>query len=195
WRVHWAFALKGIACEFHAINLLTDEVDSPEHRKRNPMGFVPALEFVEEGRCLGESIAIIEWAEETKPEPSLLPGDAFTRARIRQLSEIVNAGTQPLQNLNAMHLHSPDPAEQKRWNQHWIRAGLGAYEALVKETAGNFSVGERITMADLFLIPQAYNAGRNDVPLTDYPTIARITQAALSTPACQASHPDRFAPV
>jgi maleylpyruvate isomerase len=195
--VRWAFALKGIACEMIPINLLNEEAESAEHRKRNPLGFVPVLEVLDRERLhyLAESIAIIEWAEETRPEPRLLPGDTYQRARIRQLAELVNAGTQPLQNLNTQHFHAPDNAEeQKRWNRHWIRNGLAAYETLIQETAGRYSVGDSITMADLFLIPQCYNAWRHEIPLSEYPAIERIHASAILTESCQASHPDRFQP-
>jgi maleylpyruvate isomerase len=194
--VRWAFALKGIECEFVHVNLLNGETETPEHLKRNPLGYVPVLQIVEKGQThfLSESLAIIEWAEELHPTPSLLPGDAYQRARIRQLAEVINAGTQPLQNLNPTHLHSSDPAEQKKWMQHWIRNGLGAYEQLTKDMAGKFSVGDTVTLADLCLIPQCYNAKRNDVALEDYPTVAKIYAAALMTDACQKAAPERFQP-
>jgi maleylacetoacetate isomerase len=196
WRVRWAFAYKEIACDFVAVDLLPGASESAEHRKRNPLGYVPVLEFQGQPHLpyLGESIAIIEWAEEVFPEPSLLPGNPLERARARQLAEIINSGTQPLQNLNAQDEHTKDPVERKRWTQHWIRNGLQAYETLVAETAGPFSMGDQLTLADLFLVPQCYNAARNEVGLDAYPNIARIQKNALATPSCMASHPDRFQP-
>lgn len=197
WRVRWALVLKNVPCEFVAVNLLSDESDQPEHLARNPMGFVPALELLgapSKTRFMAESIAILEWLEETHPTPSLLPKDPLERARIRQLAEVINSGTQPLQNLNVMHAHSSDPQQQKTWNQKWIRKGLHAYETLVQETAGTFSFGNSITMADLFLVPQCYNAGRNEVPLSEFPTIQKIHAAASKTDACLASAPERFEP-
>lgn len=197
WRVRWALALKGIPCEFIAVNLLDDESEQPAHLARNPMGFVPALEILNSKssvRFLGESVAIIEWLEEVHPLPTLFPNDPLERARTRQLAEIVNAGTQPVQNLSVTLRHSPDPEEQKKWSQHWIRKGLGAYEKLVQETAGLFSIGNTLTFADLFLIPQCYNAGRNDVPLSEFPTIQKIHEQAIQTEACMKSSPDRFKP-
>lgn len=196
WRVRWALAHKGIAFDAVAVNLLTDEPDSPEHLARNPMGYVPALEITEAGRTrtLTESVAILEWLEETHPEPRLYPGDAWTRARIRQLVETINAGTQPLQNLNVNLHHSSDPAEQKRWAQFWIRKGLHAYETLARETAGAFSFGDAPTAADLFLVPQLYNARRQDVLPDEFPLLARIQEAASKTPGYLASEPERFKP-
>ncbi len=197
WRVRWAFALKKIECEFVAINLLTDEAESDSHKSRNPMGFVPVLEFLDQTkkqkiRFLGESVAIIEWTEENFPTPSLFPKDSLLKARARQLAEIINAGTQPIQNLSVTTHHSTDPNEQKKWNQHWIKNGLEAYEKLVQETCGKFSMGHEISYPDLFLIPQCYNAIRNEVSLESFPAINKIYQEAGATQSCLASAPDRF---
>lgn len=197
WRVRWALALKKIECEFVTIDLLKGEEESENHRGRNPTTFVPVLELVDQRsplKFLGESMAIIEWLEEFQPLPSLLPGDGLKRARLRQLSEIINAGTQPLQNLGVAQHHSSDTEEQKRWNQHWTRRGLQAYELLVGETAGRFSMGNSVTLADLFLIPHCYNAGRQEVSLGEFPTIKRIYEAALETASCQASAPEKYQP-
>ncbi len=197
WRVRWALAIKNVSCEYVPINLLSDEPESVEHRKRNPLGFVPVLEILDENphfRHISESVALIEWLEETYPTPSLFSGDSFQRARIRQLSEIINSGTQPLQNPNVAQFHSSDSEEQKKWNQHWIRKGMQAYEILVQETAGKFSVGNTITMADLFLIPQCYNAARFDVKVSEFPTLEKIYTEALTTESCQASAPEKFKP-
>jgi maleylacetoacetate isomerase len=193
WRVRWALARKGISAEMIAVNLLEGASESPEHLKRNPMGYVPALE-TPGGKFIGESVAIIEWLEETHPAHPLLPRDLFLRARTRQLVEIVNSGTQPLQNLGVTEMVSEDGEKKKAWNQHWIRKGLDAYEILVKETAGKFAIGDEPTMADLFLIPQCYNASRNEIDLTEFPTIERINRAGLALESCQAAHPERYKP-
>jgi len=185
--------LKNIACEYVSVDLLSGESESPEHRQRNPLGYVPALQL-SNGSCLIESVAILEWAEESYPEPKLLPGNSFDRAQIRGLTEVISADTQPLQNLSAQIRHSADPAERVRWAQHWIRNGLEAYEILAKHSAGLYSVGDQITLADLCLIPQCYNAIRNEVDLAAYPRIQRIYENAMKTEACHRSHPDRFQP-
>ena len=200
WRVRWALAHKGVNYRTIPVDLLSGESESPEHLERNPMGFVPVLRIESEldsglePLLLCESLAMIELLEELFPKPTLYPGDAFRRAQIRQLAEIINAGTQPLQNLGPQFLHSTDAEERKRWAQHWIRNGLQAYEKLVSKTSGHFSVGDEITTADLCLIPQCYNARRYDIAVEDYPTIARIEALALQSDACRASHPDRFTP-
>jgi len=200
WRVRWALAHKKIPCKFTPINLLTDEPDSETHLQRNPLGYVPVLEIKTETNpvFLAESVAILEWLEEVHPQNPLLPAPGTThaldRARIRQLAEIINSGTQPLQNLNALHLHSSQLTEQKLWAQHWIRKGLHAYETLARETSGQFSFGDSLTLADLFLIPQCYNAGRQDVSLDEFPLLKKIFESASHTQSYQESHPDRFNP-
>lgn len=198
WRVRFAFAHKGIEAELIPVNLLADEADAPAHLARNPMGHVPVLELPAKEssppRFIGESLAILEWAEETHPDLPLLPRDPWRRARARQLAELINSGTQPLINLGVAQRHSDDPAAQKAWNQHWIRKGLGAFEALASETAGRYCLGEELTLADICLAPQCYSAARNEVPLAEFPTLARINARLLELEACQRSHPDRFAP-
>lgn len=197
WRVRWACALKGVELEYVAVDLLKDEPDSPEHLARNPMGYIPTLEIPQAGGksvYLSESVAIMEWLEETRPGPRLFPRDPLKRALTRQLVEIINAGTQPLQNLNPQYLYSDDPVKRKQWCQHWIRKGLGAYDQIVQATAGKFSVGDELTAADLCLVPQCYNAGRYEVPLEEFPRVKRIHDLAAEMPEYQASHPDRFKP-
>jgi len=202
WRVRWALALKKIPCEYVSVNLLTDETDLPEQRARNPLGYVPVLEILEptglapltggKPKYLTESLAIMEWLEELFPTPALLPADPYPRAKTRQLAETINAGTQPLQNPAVAQFHSPDPEKQKQWSLHWIRNGLAAYECLVQETAGEFSVGDTLSMADLCLIPQCYNALRQGILLSEFPRIDKIYHSCLLTESCQASAPDSF---
>ncbi len=220
WRVRWALSLKKIPCEYVSVDLLSDETDSPEQRARNPLGYVPVLQILEASggsnrpelkgpgddptdqihasngkpKYLTESLAIIEWLDELFPTPSLLPGDSYQRAKIRQLAETINAGTQPIQNPTVALFHSSNPEEQKKWNLHWIRNGLTAYEFLIQETAGVFSVGDTLTLADLCLIPQIYNALRQGILLSEFPRIEKIYQAAILTESCQASAPDSFKP-
>ena len=197
WRVRWALAIKKVSCEFIPIDLLSNESESTSHLLRNPLGYVPALEILDKQppyQFLSESMAIIEWLEEVFPEPSLLSKDPYTRAKIRQLAEIINSGTQPLQNPTVAYLHSTDPEEQKRWNIHWISNGLKGFDALARETYGGFSVGDTLSFADLFLIPQCYNALRNDIPLSEFPTVEKIYNAAIATPSCISSAPESFLP-
>lgn len=193
WRVRWAIEIKKIECELIPVDLLAGEQDQPAHLARSPLGAVPVLE-IDDNTSLTQSLAIIQWLEARFPTPAVLPSDPIALARTIELAETINADTQPLQNLPAQALHSKDPDEKKRWAAHWIREGLLAYETLVKKTAGRFSIGDAVTLADLCLIPQVYNAHRYGVSLEEMPTIARINEAALATDACEMAHPDRFKP-
>jgi maleylacetoacetate isomerase len=192
WRVRWALLLKRVDAHLVHVGLLNGESESPEHLKRNPMGFVPVLQVGH--RYLQESVAILEWLQELIPAPSFFPGDSYQKAHIRALVEIINAGTQPLQNLSVLDQYSEDEKKRKEWMQHFIRRGLKAFEILAKDSAGQFCVGDQITAADLFLIPQLYAAGRNEISLDEFPLLKRINVAALATKEASASAPEKYRP-
>lgn len=198
WRVRWALSLKGVACEWRHVDLLSEDAESPAYRLLNPTGYVPTLELAEPGgpsRYLGESVAVIEWLEERYPSSPLLPQNAEDRALARQLAQIVNSGIQPLQNPNVAERHSPDPAARKEWIRDWNLRGLEAYQSLSERRAGAFSLGDEPSYPDLFLIPQCYAAGRFGVEVKDeFPLLHRIYANALELASCQASHPNRFKP-
>jgi maleylacetoacetate isomerase len=168
----------------------------PTYKKINPAAYVPCL--ITPAGPIGESLAIIEWLEETFPNNPLLPQDSFLRALSRQLAETINAGTQPLINLDVVRRLSEDKQMQSEWTKHWIRRGLGAFETLLQSTQldqkTNFCLSELPTLADLCLIPQCYSALRFEVSLDEFVRCKAIYEHALTTPACLASHPDRFKP-
>lgn len=193
WRVRWALALKGLQPEYFHVGLLDGQVDQEPHLSRNPMGFVPVLKIGE--RYLVESMAIIEWLEETYPQPTLFPGDCFQRQKIRSLCEFINAGIQPIQNLSVLDHVSEDPKKRKEWASHFIRNGFKAYEKSIQAVAGKFSFGNQVTAADLFLVPQCYNAMRFGVNLQkEFSMLYQIYENSLQTSACKASEPNQFAP-
>jgi maleylacetoacetate isomerase len=195
WRVRWALAIKGVAFDSIPVNLLTGEQSAPEHVARSPLGRVPAL-VLDDGRVLGESVAILEWLDETIPAPALYPQDAWQRARTRQLVEIVNAAVQPLQNISVLRRLSPESAEQRAWAAHFNEIGLGAYEALLAQIAaeggggGPFSIGNALTAADVFLVPQVHSARRFHVDVSRFPRVLAAEQAALATPHADAARPE-----
>lgn len=197
WRVRWVFDHKQIPYELESINLLDASQKTDAYRQLNPMAQVPALEFVPEPgesapviRYLGESLGIVEWAEEKYPEPAVIPGDAMQRARIRQLVHIIASGTQPIQNIGVQFHHSDDPKIRAAWARHWIEKGLDAYETLVKKTAGKFSIGDTFTLADVCLIPQCYNAKRFGLDFEKrFPGIARIYDETVQLKSYQSSEP------
>ena len=192
--MRWALHYKGIPFECTPIGLLDGEAEGAEHRARNPAGLVPVLK-TSDGHYLTESLAIIRYLEELYPTPTLFSGTALDHARIWSLAETINSGTQPLQNIPVTNLHSPDPAEQKKWAQHWIRNGLEVFETLAHENAGRFSHGNELTLADLCLIPQCYNAERFDVSFREFPTISRVYDHCMNLESLQKSHPDQYKPL
>jgi maleylacetoacetate isomerase len=147
-----------------------------------------------DGRYLIESVAIIEWLDEVFPRKHLYPDDPIEKARVRALCEVINADTQPIQNLTVMDYYSDDPEKRKKWNQHFITRGLNAYETLVSSTAGRFSFGDSVTAADLFLIPQVYNALRFELDISQFPRVEQIYHRAIELAEVVASHPDRYKP-
>ena len=190
WRVRIALHHKGIDFEYLPVHLVKDggQQFSDEHRARNPLEQVPVLEV--DGVRLTQSMAILEWLEETHPELPLLPRDPVARARARQLAEIVNSGIQPLQHLSAQKYVKSVGGDPTTWAAHWVQRGLAAMEAIAQETAGRFLVGDHPTFADVCLIPQLYGARRVQVPLDAYPTLLRAEAACEELDAFRKAHAD-----
>jgi maleylacetoacetate isomerase len=193
WRVRWALAIKGIAFDSVTVDLASGAQRRPEHLARNPMGRVPALMI--DGHCLAESVAIIEYLEETRPTPTLYPKDALARARVRQVVETVNAAIQPFQNLAAFERAGADKATQKHYGHHFNEMGLGVLEALLGEITrelgnGRFAVGDTLTAADLYLVPQVQGARRFGVDVQRFPTVLAAEAAAMATEHAHAARPE-----
>jgi maleylacetoacetate isomerase len=190
WRVRWALALKGLAYESVPVNLLAGEHQRPEYRARNPAGHLPALAI--DGRFYGESLALIEWLDETWPEPALYPAEPRARLHARQLALTIAAGTQPLQNPSMLKYFLEDEAKRQEAARHWIARGLAVYEQLLGEGhSGAFSCGDQVSVPDLCLIPQVYNALRFHVELDAYPRVRGIYERARQTAACQTAEPEQ----
>lgn len=195
-RVRWGLELKRIPHEKVAVNLLAGEEKDPSYLARNPSGYLPCLIVPGHGP-MGESLAILEWMEESYPSPSFFDGDSFRRALIRQLAETVNAGTQPLQNLDVTRYFSSDKTKQEEWMTHWMRRGLGVYERLLAGAGrggAKFSVSDHPTLADICLIPQVYSVLRFGVDMNEFPLCKAIYEHALTTPECAAAMPEKFQP-
>lgn len=188
WRVRIALALKEVKYEYKAVHLIKDggEQNTEEYKKLNPMGLVPSLEI--DGHLLTQSLPIIEYLEEKYPQPPLLPKDAFGRAQVRALSEIVNSGIQPLQNLKVLQKYGDGKEE---WARFHIESGLRALEKMLEKTAGTYCYGDEVSMADLCLVPQVYNANRFKVDMTQFPIINRIHDKLTELPAFKAADPAR----
>src|SRR5690554_570485 len=204
WRVRIALDIKGIAYGNEAVHLVENggEPHRASYRARDPMaqlrrlGIQGAQASRGAPRYLGQSMALLEYVEETHPTPALLPTDPFLRARARELAEIVNSGIHPLQNLHLMQRLKASfqvdgaPVDARKWCAPFIADGLKAFELLSAESAGRFSVGDAPSFADLCLVPQLYNARRFSVDLSAYPLLLEIERNCLAMDAFKSSHPD-----
>ena len=188
WRVRIALAVKGVEYETEAVHLVKDggQQHSAEFKTRNPMAQIPVL--VDDGVSLTQSLAIIEYLEEKHPQPSLLPPDAVGRARARAIAETIASGIQPLQNLSVLQKIGSE--KKMGWAHDVIESGLAAVEAMVAETAGKYCVGNQVTVADLCLVPQIYNATRFKVDMGQFPTLSKILSNCEELEAFKVSHPN-----
>ena len=196
YRVRIALNLKGVTVEHASRHLRKGEQRAPDYAAINPQMLVPAL-VLDSGEVLTQSLAILEYLEETHPQPPLLPGDPVGRARVRALALIPTADIHPIQNLRVMgYLREKFGQTEESafaWSRHWIETGFDAYEATIAKDpkTGVFSHGDSPTLADLCLVPQVFNAARFKVDMKKYPTIQRIYDACLRLPAFDAAQPAR----
>ena len=193
-RVRIALNLKGLAVEHASRHLRKGEHTHADYVALNPQKLVPAL-VLDDGRVLTQSLAILEYLEETHPSPPLLPKDPVERARVRSLALIPTADIHPIQNLRVMN-YLREKYEQSEegtfaWSRHWIELGFEAYEASIAgdRLTGTFSHGDTPTMADLCLVPQVFNAARFKVDMSRFPEIQRIYAARMKHPAFDAAQP------
>ncbi|MBV7535513.1 maleylacetoacetate isomerase [Duganella sp. sic0402] len=197
YRVRIALNLKGIAYDAVPVHLLRNggEQLSDAYRAINPAALLPALE--DDGEVIGQSLAIIEYLEETQPQAPLLPADPMSRARVRALALTVAADTHPLGNLRVLKYLTGQLGLTEEvklaWQQHWLRTGLTALEQLLANDprTGRYSHGDTPTLADCCLIPQVFGAQRFGVDMSSYPTIMRIHAACAELPAFQQAHPSQ----
>ena len=193
YRLRIALNLKGLAYETVPVHLVKEGGHNrrPEFRAINPQMRVPTL-VVPTGDVLIQSLAIIEYLDETHPEPPLLPKDSIARAQARALAEIVACDIHPLNNIGSLRylkreLHQ-EQAAIDAWYHHWVLTGFEALEALVRP--GPYACGGAVTVADLCLVPQVYNARRLKVPLDKFPKIVAIDAACLALPAFDRARPE-----
>ena len=192
YRTRIALNLKGVEYRQAALDLRTGAQKSEAYLRLNPQGLVPALE-TDDGLVLTQSPAILEWLEETHPEPPLLPRDAAGRAQVRAMAAVIGCDIHPLNNLRvlkAVRGLGADQAGVDAWAGQWIIDGFTALEALVVRHGEGWCFGGAPTLADCCLVPQLYNAHRFAVDLSPYPTLQRIEQACLALPAFDAARPE-----
>lgn len=195
-RVRIALNLKGLAFESAFVHLRKMEQRAPDYLKLNPEGLVPLL--LADGLSLTQSLAIIEYLDETRPEPSFLPRTAAGRARVRSLAQIVACDIHPIDNARVLKYLTDVIKVNKQqlgdWFQHWVNLGLDALETrLAREPeTGRFCHGDTPGLADICLVPQVFNAKRYDKdPLTPRPTIKRIFESCMALDAFDAAQPSK----
>ena len=193
YRVRIALNLKGIAYETVPVHLVKDGGHNrrPEYRAVNPQMRVPAL-VLGSGEVLIQSPAIIEYLDETQPDPPFLPKDPIARAKARALATIVACDIHPLNNTSPLRylkraMHQEQSAIDA-WYHHWVTEGFEALEALLEP--GPYCCGSAVTIADIFLVPQINNARRLKVPLDKFPKIVAIEAACLALPAFDRARPE-----
>lgn len=195
WRVRIGLALAGLQAESRPVDLVSGAQAAPDHLALNPQGLVPVLDI--DGLRLTQSLAILEYLNETR-HLGLLPADPAGRARVRALADAVAMDIQPVCNLRvARHAESASAGAipLADWMRHFIPLGLAGVEGLLDHPAtGTFCHGDSVTLADICLLPQVYNARRWGVDLAPFPRLAAIADRAAALPAFADTHPDRVKP-
>jgi len=195
YRVRIALALKGLDCELLPVHLVRNEQLAEPFAALAPSKLVPLL--VDDDRVLAQSMAIIEYLDETHPEPSLLPGDAAARARIRALAQDVGCEIHPLNNLRVLrylvHEMKVSEDDKNRWYRHWVETGLEAVERRLQHpSTGRFCQGDTPTLADCVLVPQVHNAQRFNCRTDQLPTVMRIFDACMRLDAFSTTQPSAY---
>jgi maleylacetoacetate isomerase len=190
YRVRLALNLKRLPYEAVPIHLLKKEQSAPDYLAVNPQGRVPSLDL--DGTVLIQSPAILEYLEEVHPEPPLLPSDPVGRARVRTICALVACDIHPLNNIGVLRYikraFGQEQAAIDDWYRHWIVEGFTALEQLIEP--GPFAFGPTPTLADVYLVPQVYNALRLRVPMESYPKIAAADRACSDLDAFKAAAPE-----
>ena len=196
YRVRIALNLKGVTPERAFVHLRHGAQRGDDYLALNPQGLVPSL-VTDGGDVLTQSLAIIEWLDETQPRPPLLPPDPVGRARVRSLALAIACDIHPLNNLRVLNYLTgtlgATEAQRNGWYRYWCDVGLEALETnLAREVAtGSFCHGDVPTVADICLVPQLANARRVDLDLAPYPTLLRIETACIALPAFADAAPSR----
>jgi maleylacetoacetate isomerase len=194
YRVRIGLALKGVTYDYAPVDLIKGEQREPAYKAVNPQGLTPTLDLGD-GTVLAQSLAILEWLEETRPDPPILPRSALDRAMVRRMALIVACDIHPLNNTRVgRKLNKIGVAQDvilKDWIQPWIRDGFDALEPLVAQHGAGFAFGDAPTIADCCLVPQVYSANRFEVDLAPWPAIKAAADRAADHPAFRAAHPNQ----
>lgn len=194
YRVRIGLNLLGLSYNVAPVDLLAGDHRAAENLTRNPQGLVPSLQV--DGLMLTQSLAILEYLNETRAA-GWLPQDAGQKARVRALSYVVAMDIHPICNLHVVrHAVSLGGTTTEAWMQHFMTSGFSGLEAmLAQDQTGRFAVGDTVTLADICLVPQVYNARRWGVELAAFPRIAAVEANLTALPAFAAAHPDRAKPL
>jgi maleylacetoacetate isomerase/maleylpyruvate isomerase len=193
YRVRIALALKGLEYQYLPVHLLKNEQQAAPYAQLSPTRLVPLLK--DDGHLLTQSLAIIEYLEETHPQPPLLPADPGARARVRALALDIACEIHPLNNLRVLrylvHEMKVPEADKNRWYRHWVETGLEAFERQLAGHAGTgrYSHGDTPTLADVVLVPQIFNAQRMNCRLDRMPTVLRVFEACMQLEAFSSTQP------
>ena len=193
YRVRIGLALKGVEYDYVAVDLLAGEQREPAYRAVNPQGLAPALDLGD-GHILTQSLAILEWLEETRPQPPILPRSALDRAIVRAMANIVACDIHPLNNTRVGRKLKDlglDDTAVSAWIAGWITEGFDALEPMVARHAGMFAFGDSPTIADCCIVPQVYSANRFNVDMAAWPAISSVAERTAMHPAFAAAHPSR----
>ena len=194
WRVRIALALKGLDFDYRAVHLLRSGQSSEAYTRMQPSQLVPSL-VVDGDAVISQSLAIIEYLDETHPTPPLLPPDAVGRAQVRALALDLACDTHPLGNLRVLrylvHEMGVSEDQKNRWIRHWTETGLAVVEQRLQASAGQFCHGDTVGLADCVLVPQVFNAQRFACRTDHYPTLMRIAAHAMTLPAFANTQPSQ----
>ena len=193
YRIRILLHAKQIEFDYVSVLLNKGEHLQADFRQINPLGFVPVL--IDSDKVISQSPAIAEYLEETHPTPPLLPADAFARAQIREIVNMIGCDIHPIQNLRILKYLQSEFGQRDdgvaTWCRHWIGAGFDAVETLVRErsSSGRFCHGDTLSLADAWLVPQMSNARRFELDLAPYPTLCSIDANCQTLGAFKAAHP------
>jgi maleylacetoacetate isomerase len=193
-RVRIALALKGLAYDYRSVHLTKNEQLGEAYAAQSASRLVPLLK--EGDATLSQSLAIIEYLDETHPAPPLLPADALGRARVRAMAYDIACEIHPLNNLRVLRYLVQDMKvsedDKNRWYRHWVETGLETVERqLADPRAGRFCHGHTPTLADVCLVPQIFNAQRFDCQLDHVPRVMKVFDACMALPAFDSSQPSK----
>lgn len=191
YRVRIALNIKAVEYETISINLLNGKHKAQDYIKVNPQGLVPALQ-IDDTTLLTQSTAILDWINERYEVPPLFSQDINIRAAQRSVCSLIACDIHPLNNLRVLkylsHELSVNEADKKIWYQHWVQSAFQVIEEAIKE--GPFSFGKTVSMVDIYLVPQVYNALRFDCDMSSFSNIMRVYERCNSRPEFEHAHPD-----